>query len=297
MTTHSEREAFESWYAGRFTRDGRCYMDVKTLEPSVDGGYKEPVNKAWEAWQARAAITQPHPTEVGEAVAWMATHPGIGDVVLFTKFPSEYETKGIAVTPLYTHPAPAAVDGEMSEKDRIEFALRDAGFDLERAFAIAELATANSAEWKVVPDAIERKDAPANLTIGVATGYAMGWNACREAMLNATAADANSGGVKTPSTFEPYGVPKNDREALWYLMYAFDNETWQCPSCGHAEGCSAMDSADFLRSYLALGIGSAVDESNRCVNCDTYLPKGCGGAFIDQSECMLNATASTSRGS
>lgn len=38
--------------------------------------------------------------------------------------------------------------------------------------------------------------------------------------------------------------------ALHYLMERFDNETWQCPRCGHAEDTSTMDSADWLREWL-----------------------------------------------
>lgn len=42
-----------------------------------------------------------------------------------------------------------------------------------------------------------------------------------------------------------------DRAALAYLMQQFDAETWQCPQCGHAEDTATMDSAEFLRNYLA----------------------------------------------
>src|ERR1700743_1228706 len=44
--------------------------------------------------------------------------------------------------------------------------------------------------------------------------------------------------------------PSSDREALIYLMRAFDMESWQCPQCGHAEDCATMDSGEYLRSYL-----------------------------------------------
>jgi hypothetical protein len=47
------------------------------------------------------------------------------------------------------------------------------------------------------------------------------------------------------------GEPSNDREALVYLMKAFDTESWQCPNCGRGEDCATMDSAYFLRDYLA----------------------------------------------
>jgi DNA repair exonuclease SbcCD ATPase subunit len=39
--------------------------------------------------------------------------------------------------------------------------------------------------------------------------------------------------------------------ALSYLMQQFDGETWQCPTCGHAEDTSTMDSATWLRDFLA----------------------------------------------
>jgi len=65
----------------------------------------------------------------------------------------------------------------------------------------------------------------------------------------------SSGPVVAVSEFEPYTEPKNDREALLYLMAAFDGESWNCPRCGHAEDCATMDSADFLREYLAKHTG------------------------------------------
>lgn len=48
----ADREAFEKWYKGRFTRNGQCYMDVSTLQPSIDGGYKAIVQEAYEGWCA-----------------------------------------------------------------------------------------------------------------------------------------------------------------------------------------------------------------------------------------------------
>lgn len=50
--TDERRAAFEAWYRRRFTFYGKCYMDVATFEPSIDGGYKERVNEAWLGWQA-----------------------------------------------------------------------------------------------------------------------------------------------------------------------------------------------------------------------------------------------------
>ncbi|MFC4727480.1 hypothetical protein [Coralloluteibacterium thermophilus] len=58
--------------------------------------------------------------------------------------------------------------------------------------------------------------------------------------------------ASTPQAAEPVAYPTgSDREVLLYLMQQFDIETWQCPQCGHAEDCATMDSADYLRSYLA----------------------------------------------
>jgi hypothetical protein len=46
-------------------------------------------------------------------------------------------------------------------------------------------------------------------------------------------------------------VATTDRGMLQYLMQAFDSETWQCPRCGHGDDTASMDSARFLREYLA----------------------------------------------
>lgn len=46
-------------------------------------------------------------------------------------------------------------------------------------------------------------------------------------------------------------IASNDRSTLNYLMGAFNNEVWNCERCGHAEETSTMDSARFLREYLA----------------------------------------------
>lgn len=43
----------------------------------------------------------------------------------------------------------------------------------------------------------------------------------------------------------------SDREVLLYLMQQFDGETWECERCGHSEDTATMDSADYLRRYLA----------------------------------------------
>lgn len=43
----------------------------------------------------------------------------------------------------------------------------------------------------------------------------------------------------------------SDRDALLYLMERFDSEESNCPVCGHSEATSDMDSAYYLREYLA----------------------------------------------
>jgi hypothetical protein len=43
----------------------------------------------------------------------------------------------------------------------------------------------------------------------------------------------------------------SDREVLLYLMLQFDAEQWDCPRCGHSEATADMDSAEYLRRYLA----------------------------------------------
>lgn len=43
----------------------------------------------------------------------------------------------------------------------------------------------------------------------------------------------------------------SDREVLNYLMQQFDAENWECRRCGHSEDCATMDSAIYLREYLA----------------------------------------------
>ena len=43
----------------------------------------------------------------------------------------------------------------------------------------------------------------------------------------------------------------SDRDALLYLMERFDSEESNCPVCGHSEATSNMDSANYLREYLA----------------------------------------------
>lgn len=49
----------------------------------------------------------------------------------------------------------------------------------------------------------------------------------------------------------PVAAAPVDRAALLYLMQQFDAESWQCPQCGHAEDTATMDSAHYLRHYLA----------------------------------------------
>lgn len=46
-------------------------------------------------------------------------------------------------------------------------------------------------------------------------------------------------------------VSAGDREALLYLMDRFDNEVWVCTRCSHEEPTNEMDSAHYLREYLA----------------------------------------------
>jgi len=41
------------------------------------------------------------------------------------------------------------------------------------------------------------------------------------------------------------------REVLGYLMDRFEHESWECPTCGHSEDTATMDSADYLRKFLA----------------------------------------------
>ena len=54
--------------------------------------------------------------------------------------------------------------------------------------------------------------------------------------------------------------PAYDREALVYLMRAFYSESWQCPKCGHEEDTATMDSAYFLRDYLASHPSATADD-------------------------------------
>jgi hypothetical protein len=56
------------------------------------------------------------------------------------------------------------------------------------------------------------------------------------------------------SVCPPVGVASDDRAALLYLMQQFDSETWECPNCGHSEDTATMDSAYYLREYLASSI-------------------------------------------
>ncbi|WVM92584.1 hypothetical protein ULG90_24660 [Halopseudomonas pachastrellae] len=62
----------------------------------------------------------------------------------------------------------------------------------------------------------------------------------RAAVLEAEVAELR-GRVSVPS----------DRDALLYLMERFDSEESNCPVCGHSEATSDMDSAYYLREYLA----------------------------------------------
>lgn len=40
-------------------------------------------------------------------------------------------------------------------------------------------------------------------------------------------------------------------DALNYLMQQFDAEIWECRRCGYEEATSTMDSAEWLRDWLA----------------------------------------------
>lgn len=51
--------------------------------------------------------------------------------------------------------------------------------------------------------------------------------------------------------FAPLLGIHNDRDMLNYLTAAFDNEVNTCERCGHSEPTKNMDSASFLRDYLA----------------------------------------------
>jgi hypothetical protein len=55
---------------------------------------------------------------------------------------------------------------------------------------------------------------------------------------------------------QPAEPVNSDRRMLLELMEAFDIETWQCPSCGHAEDTATMDSANTLRNYLQRSMGA-----------------------------------------
>jgi hypothetical protein len=50
---------------------------------------------------------------------------------------------------------------------------------------------------------------------------------------------------------------ESDREVLMYLMQQFDCETWSCERCGHEEDTATMDSAHYLRRYLAIESAAA----------------------------------------
>lgn len=53
-----------------------------------------------------------------------------------------------------------------------------------------------------------------------------------------------------PDLLPPLGI-RTDRDMLNYLMVAFDNEIGTCGGCGRSEPTKHMDSAGFLREYLA----------------------------------------------
>jgi hypothetical protein len=67
---------------------------------------------------------------------------------------------------------------------------------------------------------------------------------CMQCRNKATASpEARGGGEAYPTG--------SDREVLLYLMQQFDAESWECRCCGHSEDCATMDSAIYLREYLA----------------------------------------------
>lgn len=74
----------------------------------------------------------------------------------------------------------------------------------------------------------------------------LSWKAAIAHASSATVKENLTGGEGEAGADEP----STDREALVYLMRAFDTESWQCPRCGHDEDCATMDSAFFLRDYL-----------------------------------------------
>lgn len=61
---------------------------------------------------------------------------------------------------------------------------------------------------------------------------------------------AGQAGQVAKDLLPPMGI-RNDRDMLNYLMVAFDNEIGTCERCGHSEPTKNMDSASFLRQYLA----------------------------------------------
>lgn len=56
--------------------------------------------------------------------------------------------------------------------------------------------------------------------------------------------------ANAPDLLPPMGI-RNDRDMLNYLMGAFDREVHSCERCGHGEDTKDMDSASFLREYMA----------------------------------------------
>ena len=62
----------------------------------------------------------------------------------------------------------------------------------------------------------------------------------------------------------------SDRDALLYLMERFDSEESNCPVCGHSEATSNMDSANYLREYLAAA--TAPVDRNQCDGCQAGIP-------------------------
>ncbi|WP_425915994.1 hypothetical protein [Pseudomonas sp. GWSMS-1] len=69
-----------------------------------------------------------------------------------------------------------------------------------------------------------------------------------------------------------------DRETLSYLMERFDNEVWVCQRCSHEEPTNDMDSAGYLREYLAGALTVITGVVDERVAFEAWrLEKFCGG--------------------
>lgn len=84
------------------------------------------------------------------------------------------------------------------------------------------------------------------------------WDTCSGEPINFLHDDAGTASVEDGSiakaaldSLNSSPVSAGDRETLRYLMDRFDNEVWVCQHCSHEETTSDMDSASYLREYLA----------------------------------------------